>query len=53
MCDQEIPVGVIGTVQTSKRLTIDVQDASSPSRTLIDLPLTTLKRAWQDPLKWH
>ncbi|MHB8969466.1 MAG: phosphoribosylformylglycinamidine synthase subunit PurL [Pirellulaceae bacterium] len=51
--DQGIPFGALGTVQAAKRLAIDVQDAHSTSRTLIDLPLSTLKQAWQEPLKWH
>ncbi len=50
---QQVPAGAIGKVCADKRLTIDGRNGSSSPRTLIDLPLATLKRAWQEPLKWH
>jgi phosphoribosylformylglycinamidine synthase len=49
----QVPAGAIGKVWADKRLTIDGRNGSGTPHTLIDLPLATLKRAWQEPLQWH
>jgi len=51
--DNQIPWAAIGSVQTSPQLTIVISDGNNARRTLIDLPIATLKQAWQQPLQWQ
>ena len=43
-----LPLGKLGTVTESMRLTVTALDVSN----VIDSPLTNLKTAWQEPLRW-
>jgi phosphoribosylformylglycinamidine synthase len=53
MRDHEVPCARIGTVQTTRQLTMTAGNGSGAPRTLVDLPIAQLKQAWQRPLQWH
>lgn len=52
MADQEVACGEIGSVTSTNQLSITTSNAASSTKSLVEIPLAQLKRAWQAPLQW-